>query len=201
MRPGAAVAFLVLLLAPLLLVPGLAAAQVANPSAAEILNALKPRHEAIGPSRGLRPAGEPTTTPAAARPAAGQPARMASTAAATADLPSIDLNVEFAFDSAVLTPAATKVLDALGTALVHPELAGQRFRIEGHTDTVGTRPYNQSLSERRANAVADYLAHQFKLPTAGLEPVGMGKDGLAVSTPDQTPEARNRRVHVVNLDG
>ena len=93
------------------------------------------------------------------------------------------------------------MLDELGKALTHPDLAGSRFRIEGHTDTVGTRPYNQALSERRAGAVVEYLSRHFGVQPARLQAIGMGEDGLLVATPDQTPEPRNRRVHVVNLDG
>ena len=112
--------------------------------------------------------------------------------------PSVSLTVDFATGSATLTPQAKKVLGSLGTALKNPKLAGDRFRIEGHTDTVGTPAYNQALSEQRARAVAGYLEQTYAIPAARLEPVGMGEHGLAVPTPDQTPEARNRRVVVVN---
>ena len=55
-----------------------------------------------------------------------------------------------ATDAAVLTPDAMRTLDDLGRALSSKELAGYRSRIEGHTDTVGSRDYNRLLSERRA---------------------------------------------------
>jgi outer membrane protein OmpA-like peptidoglycan-associated protein len=202
MRPG----IIAILSTSLLLMPGLAAAQSA-PSAQDILNALKPRREAIGPGRGIRPAAEPAGGPVAAAgfTPAGVPAPPVAANAGQADLPadrpSIDLTVQFAFGSADLTPEAVQVLDELGKALTHPDLAESHFRIEGHTDTVGTRPFNQTLSERRASSVVEYLARHFGVPAARLRPVGMGEDGLLVPTPAQTPEARNRRVHVVNLDG
>lgn len=112
--------------------------------------------------------------------------------------PSVSLNVDFATGSADLTPAAMHTLDALGQALGDQRLAGYHFRIEGHTDTVGTRPYNKALSQRRANAVADYLETKYQIDPARLRPVGMGEAGLLVATPDQTPDQRNRRVLVVN---
>jgi len=192
-----------IVLALLLLAPGLAAAQ-SGPSAQDILNALKPRQEAIGPGRGLRPASAPAPATAGdTRPTAAPPAAPVVTAAVQADAaqPSIDLTVQFAFGSADLTADAARVLDELGKALTAPELTGSRIRIEGHTDTVGTRPYNQTLSERRADAVVDYLNQRFQVPPARLQAVGVGEEGLLVPTPDQTPEPRNRRVHVVNLDG
>jgi outer membrane protein OmpA-like peptidoglycan-associated protein len=196
MRPALAI------LAFLLFAPGLAAAQ-SNPSAQDILNALKPRQGAIGAVRGLRPASAPA--PAAdSRPEPAAGSTRVITAAVQADAtsqPSIDLTVQFAFGSADLTPAAARALDELGKALTDPDLVGSRIRIEGHTDTVGTRPYNQTLSERRADTVVEYLNERFHVPAERLQAIGVGEDGLLVPTPDQTQEPRNRRVHVVNLDG
>ena len=104
----------------------------------------------------------------------------------------------FATGSAELTPQAIQTLNDLGRALTDPTLAAYRFRIEGHTDTVGNRDANKALSDRRAASVVDYLAGRFQVDRARLQPVGMGEDGLLVPTPDQTPEPRNRRVLVVN---
>ena len=113
--------------------------------------------------------------------------------------PAVSLNVLFATNSAELTPQAVQTLNDLGRALTDPSLASYRFRVEGHTDTVGSPGYNKALSDRRATAVAAYLAERFHVDPARLQPVGMGEDGLLVPTPDQTPESRNRRVLVVNL--
>jgi OOP family OmpA-OmpF porin len=112
--------------------------------------------------------------------------------------PEVSLNVLFATGSADLTPQAVQTLDDLGRALTDPALAPYRFRIEGHTDTVGSRDYNKALSDRRAATVASYLAGKFQIDPNRLQSVGMGEDGLLVPTPDQTPEQRNRRVLVVN---
>ena len=107
--------------------------------------------------------------------------------------------MQFATNSADLTPAATRTLDELGRALSSPALAAYRFRIEGHTDTTGSPEVNKALSERRAAAVLDYLVAKFSVERARIETVGMGQDGLLVQTPPQTSEPRNRRVQVVNL--
>jgi outer membrane protein OmpA-like peptidoglycan-associated protein len=113
--------------------------------------------------------------------------------------PAVSLTVEFKTGSAELTPHATHVLDELGRALTSSELATYRFRVEGHTDTVGTPETNKTLSEKRAEAVAAYLETKFGVPAARLEAVGVGDAQPLVPTPPQTPEARNRRVQVVNL--
>jgi outer membrane protein OmpA-like peptidoglycan-associated protein len=112
--------------------------------------------------------------------------------------PEVSLSVLFATGSAELTPEAIQTLNDLGRALTDPSLAAYRFRIEGHTDTVGSREFNKALSDRRAATVAEYLAGKFRMDRSRLQPVGMGEDGLLVPTPDQTPEPRNRRVLVVN---
>jgi outer membrane protein OmpA-like peptidoglycan-associated protein len=115
--------------------------------------------------------------------------------------PEVSLNVLFATGSADLTPEAIQTLNDLGRALTDPALVAYKFRIEGHTDTVGNRDYNKALSDARATTVAEYLAGKFQVDRSRLQPVGMGQDGLLVPTPDQTPEQRNRRVLVVNAGG
>ncbi len=153
----------------------LAAPAAPTPSPHQIVNALTPSANGPATTRGIR-----------------------VVHGGHAAAPSVSLNVDFATGSAALTPQAKKVLGSLGTALKDPKLAGDRFRIEGHTDTVGSPAYNQALSEQRARAVASYLEQTYAIPGSRLEAVGMGEKGLLVPTPAQTPEARNRRVLVVN---
>ena len=113
--------------------------------------------------------------------------------------PAVNLTVNFANGSADLTPDAMKTLDELGQALSSNELSGYKFRIEGHTDTVGSAAYNKALSERRAHAVVDYIAKKFNVNPSRMQAVGMGEEGLLVATPPETAEPRNRRVEVINL--
>jgi outer membrane protein OmpA-like peptidoglycan-associated protein len=113
--------------------------------------------------------------------------------------PSIDLTVQFQSGSAELTPEAMRTLDQLGQALSSEALAAYRFRIEGHTDTTGSRTTNMSLSQARAARVAEYLHGKFGVSGGRLEPVGRGQEALKVQTPDQTAEPRNRRVQVINI--
>jgi len=140
------------------------------------------------------PAAQPVAPPPIARPA--PPPRETT---APADVPAVSLTVTFATGSARLTPQAEQTLDTLGRALASPALAPFRFRIEGHTDTVGSRAMNQALSEQRAAAVRDYLIRRHGISPERLVAIGHGEDQLLVPTPDETPEARNRRVQVVNI--
>ena len=74
--------------------------------------------------------------------ASGQP-QQASPAPAATKPPAVSLNIQFATGSADLTPQATHALDQLGQALSTSTLAAYHFRIEGHTDTVGTADHEQ----------------------------------------------------------
>ena len=159
-----------------------------NPGMQEMIDQLQPR------TRGIRvPGQEPAAAPATPRP------QLATTA--PPDTPAVSLSVRFATGSAALTPEVERSLDGLGRALSSPQLAPYRFRIEGHTDTVGSPAMNQALSERRAAAVRDYLTGKYGVSPARLEAVGLGETQLLLPTPDETAEARNRRVQVVNLGG
>jgi outer membrane protein OmpA-like peptidoglycan-associated protein len=193
-----------------------------NPSADSIINALKPTGALQTGTRGIRPAApsapaaapDPASQQAAARapvapvsPATQQPASqqpivaaarpMASAPAAAA--PSVNLTVQFMTGSAELTPDAMRTLDELGRALSSATLAAFRFRIEGHTDTVGSSEINMTLSQMRAAKVAEYLETKFGVSAARLEPVGRGSQAPLIRTGDQVNEPRNRRVQVINL--
>ncbi len=168
-----------------LAVPGLAAAQTATPSPGAIVKALTPMPGGGATTRGIRVVHGAGGSGAPSVRAAPRPA-------------SVSLTVDFATGSAALTPSARQTLDALGKALNDPKLVHDRFRIEGHTDTVGTAAANQALSAERAKRVAQYLKDKYGVSAARLNAIGMGEQGLAVATPPQTPEPRNRRVVVIN---
>ena len=102
--------------------------------------------------------------------------------------------VSFAFDSAELSTDARITLDELAKALRGPRLGEKRFVLAGHTDAVGSAEYNQSLSERRANAVRDYLVTSGQVTGERL-----AAEGLGFSRPLNTQDPRapeNRRVEV-----
>jgi outer membrane protein OmpA-like peptidoglycan-associated protein len=196
-----------IVVAPLLLC-GLPAMAQGNPSADQIIKSLRPSGNLLsGGTRGIRlpttgddaAAPQHATSPSPPRVASSRPVAVPQAAPTPQPSPAVNLTVNFANGSADLTPEAIQTLDELGRALASKDLAGYRFRIEGHTDTVGSREYNHALSERRAETVVDYVAKKFGVDPGRLQAVGMGEEGLLVATPSQTPEPRNRRVQVINL--
>lgn len=111
--------------------------------------------------------------------------------------PSIDLQVNFEYASAILTADARIVLDNLGSALGDQTLRAARFRIAGHTDARGSEAYNLVLSRQRARSVAQYLMRQHSIAAQRLEVEGYGRSQLLDAG---NPEgAVNRRVQITNL--
>ena len=66
--------------------------------------------------------------------------------------------VKFQLNSTTLTPSDRESLDQFAKALRDPRLAGKQFEIDGHSDAAGGESYNLDLSQKRASAVAAYLA-------------------------------------------
>ncbi len=114
-------------------------------------------------------------------------------------LATIALTVNFAFDSAQFLPETIPNLSSLGRALQSPQLAPYRIRIEGHTDSIGTRTYNQALSQRRAKAVKAYLVQNFDITPSNLVTAGRGEFEPIASNETPQGRKRNRRAEFVNL--
>jgi OmpA-OmpF porin, OOP family len=175
-----------------------------NPSAEELIRSLKPTEVLPQPSqgRGLHRLMLPSEASPAQAPEGVSMHSVTSqsrTASTNANLPSASLFVQFSTGSSGLTPQGAAVLDELGKALASNALASYRFRVEGHTDTVGAKDYNRALSERRAAVVVAYINRKFGIDESRMVAVGLGSEQLLVQTGDQTPEARNRRVKIVNI--
>lgn len=109
----------------------------------------------------------------------------------------ISLQVLFGYDSASLTPDAKSQLAPIGRALASGELKHLKFKIEGHTDIIGSDAYNLDLSRRRAHSVKQYLIDQYSIASSALEIEGKGEAGLADPT-NPTSEI-NRRVRIISL--
>ena len=171
------------------------AAPEASPALSSTGGLVSPPNQTFAPqpltTAPMAPSG-PATPPAAASP---------RQTTAPIGVAAVSITVNFASGSASLTPQAAASLAALGRALSSPELAPYRFRIEGHTDTVGDAGLNMLLSQRRAEAVRDFLVKNFGVQPTRLMAIGMGESQLLVSTPDNMPEPSNRRVQVLNLGG
>ena len=105
-----------------------------------------------------------------------------------------DLLVTFEFDSDRLTAPGKENLSQFAKALLDPQLKGQKFEIDGHTDATGAEQYNLGLSERRANAVVSYLTSQ-GIDTTSLTPKGFGKTHPRVADPF-SPENRRVETHL-----
>jgi outer membrane protein OmpA-like peptidoglycan-associated protein len=104
-----------------------------------------------------------------------------------------DSGILFAIDSSELQSAARTNIESLAKILnKYPDT---NILIEGDTDNTGSNEYNQSLSERRARAVADY---QKNLGVAGsrISTVGMGELNPVASNDTEYGRSQNRRVEV-----
>lgn len=99
----------------------------------------------------------------------------------------------FEFDKAELTAIARRELDRVADILKTTERAGN-IRVAGHTCDIGTEAYNLRLSQRRANAVRDYLA-KAGLPADAFVTEGLGEGNPKHPNTRATRE-KNRRVDV-----
>ncbi len=80
-----------------------------------------------------------------------------------------------------------------GIVLNYPSL---QLTVEGHTDSTGTETFNQSLSEKRADAVRDYLVSQ-GLPVASISAHGLGMNNPVADNRTAEGRQRNRRVEII----
>lgn len=197
------------LLAGLLPQPGLSQSRT-EADTLRMIERLRPTDQQ---TRGIRMPGTDTGTavptsparpdaPAAAPPrAAPAPRAPVSETTAPPGTAAVSITVNFAPGSSTLTPQAAAALTAVGQALASPDLQAFRFRIEGHTDTTGDAALNMALSQRRAEAVRDFLLARFSIPPARLVAAGLGESQPLVPTGDNVANPRNRRVQVINLGG
>ena len=111
--------------------------------------------------------------------------------------PSIDLEINFEYNSDRISAKAMPQVSALGEALSSADLKGGTFIVAGHTDGKGGDTFNQGLSERRADAVKRFLMDKYKIDDGRLVTVGYGKAQLKNSS--NPTAAENRRVQVVNV--
>lgn len=106
-------------------------------------------------------------------------------------------DVLFDTGKATLKPGADRDIDRLAQAL--KDNPNMRVKIEGYTDSVGSAAYNQGLSERRSEAVAEAL-HSRGVPDGQVEAQGFGKDYPVASNGTPAGRQQNRRVEIVFSD-
>jgi len=102
--------------------------------------------------------------------------------------------VHFGFNQDNLTPDAKAALDQIVSDV--PNTKGYIVTVEGATDSVGNAEYNYELSQRRADAVIQYLAAEKNIPGYKIYVIGLGKDKPVESNKTRAGRAKNRRVDV-----
>jgi outer membrane protein OmpA-like peptidoglycan-associated protein len=146
------------------------------------------------------PPGERVASPAPVTPAPPAVKTAPEAAVESAEqkqLPSVDLEIFFVYNSAEITGPAVTALRTLGEALRDASLANDAFLIAGHTDAKGGAAFNIALSQRRAESVREFLIANFGIDGSKLVAKGFGLQRL--KNPRQPLAAQNRRVQVVNL--
>jgi OmpA-OmpF porin, OOP family len=101
---------------------------------------------------------------------------------------------QFDFNKATIKPAGLAVLD--GAVKVLQDNPSLHIVVEGHTDSVGSDAYNMKLSQRRANAVRDYLIKQ-GIDASRVTARGYGKTRPIASNATEEGRAQNRRADLV----
>jgi OOP family OmpA-OmpF porin len=103
-----------------------------------------------------------------------------------------EATVQFEYDQDSLTREAKKVLDQF--AAKKGNLKRFVVVVQGFTDAIGATEYNNALSKRRADAVANYLAIQHNTARYQIYPEGLGSQKPVVEGKTQTAGSKNRRV-------
>ena len=108
--------------------------------------------------------------------------------------PANDTTVLFGFNKAELTRKDKQALDEFAE-----QFGSQRHyivQVEGYTDSTGPADYNYQLSQRRADAVIQYLAQKYNVPAHKIFLIGLGKDNPVARNTSPDGRAKNRRVDV-----
>ncbi|WP_344858323.1 OmpA family protein [Planomonospora alba] len=112
----------------------------------------------------------------------------------------VKADVLFDFDSAAIKPEAAAELRRIARRITEKAASGATVQVDGHTDARGDDAHNQTLSERRARAVADWLATEGGIPRPRLRARGYGESKPAApntkadGSDDPAGRAKNRRV-------
>jgi outer membrane protein OmpA-like peptidoglycan-associated protein len=102
--------------------------------------------------------------------------------------------VFFDWDKYNITPEGQQIIQL--AAQQYRAGGSVRLQVTGYTDTSGSPGYNQRLSERRANAVANALA-ALGVSRGDMAVIGRGENDLRVPTADGVREPQNRRVEIL----
>jgi len=108
--------------------------------------------------------------------------------------PVAETSVHFGFNKDNLTKQAKEAIDQLAASVATTK--GYLITVEGATDSVGGADYNYELSQRRADAVIQYLAAEKNIPAYKIYLIGLGKDKPVDSNSTSAGRAKNRRVDI-----
>jgi outer membrane protein OmpA-like peptidoglycan-associated protein len=107
--------------------------------------------------------------------------------------------IHFEFGKAKIKRQSHSILDQVAATLKqHPEI--KKLRVEGHTDSKGSSAYNQGLSQRRAQAVVEYLVKQGGVDRDRLVAKGFGEEKPVASNATSRGRSMNRRVEMIILE-
>ena len=102
-------------------------------------------------------------------------------------------DVLFDFDKTTIKPQAAEILDRLVAFM--KENPNSKVSLSGYTDNIGTEAYNQALSERRANAVKDYIVTK-GIDSSRISGQGFGESKPIADNKTAAGRAKNRRVEI-----
>ena len=128
-------------------------------------------------------------TPAPAKPA--EPSKPAPSSVRQSVV--IQADALFDFDKSVVRPDGKKSIDDALSKISGVDL--EMVIATGHTDSIGTDAYNQRLSERRAQAVKDYLVSK-GIPASKVTTIGKGESQPVATNKTKEGRQKNRRVDI-----
>jgi OmpA-OmpF porin, OOP family len=105
-----------------------------------------------------------------------------------------DVSVTFRFDKAELTASDKAQLDEFASQMTNTK--SYLLEVTGGTDSTGSKEYNYGLSQRRAEAVVQYLASKYNVPAHKFYLIGIGKDQEVASNDTAAGRKKNRRVTI-----
>lgn len=104
----------------------------------------------------------------------------------------VTLLVEFDFDKAVVKPQYHKEIEKVTDVMKkYPDL---NIVVEGHTDNIGTKKYNEGLSQRRAEAIREVMVKKFGIDSSRIKAMGYGFSRPIASNATREGRQHNRRV-------
>jgi outer membrane protein OmpA-like peptidoglycan-associated protein len=118
-------------------------------------------------------------------------------AAQLLQLPQSSFEIQFDTDSPIVRPPSYRTLGRIADALTQLTLLPYKFLVVDHTNSIGRRDANLTLSQRRANAIRDVLLATFKISPKRIEAVGLGEEQLQDSA--HPTAATNLRVQIVTI--